>query len=72
MARKSIKVEEYSTGNKYFTIYEVKGTHQKFGKIEIIDRFLNKKDAEDFVIFANEVYKDLYTGIYVMDQTVRC
>ena len=72
MARKSIKVEEYSTGNKYFTIYEVKGTYLKSGEIEIISRFLNKKDAEDYVIFADEVYKNLYKGIYVTDKTVRC
>ena len=72
MARKSIKVEEYSTGNKHFTIYEVKGTYLKSGEIEVIDRFLNKKDAEDYVSFAYEVYKDLYKGIYVIDHTVRC
>ena len=68
---KSIKIQQFESGNKYFEIYEVRV--QKYdGEVITYHRYLNKKDAEEALEDVHEVYSDLYMNAWIMNQIVWC
>ena len=71
MTRKSIKIEKTERGNKYFTIYEVKAIGYD-GEVSVMDRFFDKKKAEEQVEFDYQVYHNLYKSFYIREQLVWC
>lgn len=68
---KSIKIQQFESGNKYFEIYEVRV--QKYdGEVITYHRYLNKKDAEEALEDVHEFYSDLYMNAWIMNQIVWC
>lgn len=68
---KSIKIQQFESGNKYFEIYEVRV--QKYdGEVITYHRYLNKKDAEEALEDVHEVHSNLYMNAWIMNQIVWC
>lgn len=68
---KSVITTKKVKGHKYFEIFELKGV-KKNGEKRTIDRYLNKKEAEEEKEFAEENFQDIYDVCYIMRQIVWC
>ena len=68
---KQVKIQATENGQKYFVIYEVR-VKKIDGDVITNDRFLNKKDAEKQVEFIYDVYKELYTTAWIIEQFIWC
>ena len=68
---KQVKIQATENGQKYFVIYEVRVKNID-GDVITNDRFLNKKDAEKQVEFIYDVYKELYTTAWIIEQFIWC
>lgn len=66
-----VPVQEQS-GIKYITIYEVRGIREADDERIVLDRYLNKDDAEKYKKFCLEVNAQTYRSVYVMEQMVWC
>ena len=68
---KQVKIQATENGQKYFVIYEVR-VKKIDGDVITNERFLNKKDAEKQVEFIYDVYKELYTTAWIIEQFIWC
>lgn len=61
---------ETKFGSEYFTIYEVKAVKIEDEKRIVLDRYSTREAAEEYKDFCYEVYKNLYSSVYVYEQIV--
>lgn len=68
---KSVKIQQTESGQKYFTIYEIKAVKHN-GEVIIYDRELTKKAAEERVKFVEDTFQKLYKYAFIREQFVWC
>lgn len=67
----NIQIWESEQGQKYIKIYEVRAEKIK-GETITVDRFLNKKEAEEQSEFVRKNYNKLYKNAWTREQIVWC
>ncbi len=68
--KKQVNIQTTESGYKYLTIYEVRAHVIKKDENLTVDRYLSKKDADEYADLCREL--SIYDRVWVREQMVWC